>query len=155
MAKFADESAPYAIRNPRIKALKGFVDWDKGRIFNARGRNGDAIESFQRALEFGNFWQFRYERGRFNSRSDQEAQALDDFNSALQQVPQDADALNERSSVVYELGRQASGEASAAYYSQAFRDIQLAAALDPTDEDIQQSLAFMRAQIPEFAPPEP
>jgi tetratricopeptide (TPR) repeat protein len=155
MAKFADESAPYAARNPRIKALKGFVDWDKGRILNASGKNGDAIESFQRALAFGNFWQFRYERGRFNSRSDQEAQALEDFNSALQQVPQDADALNERCSVVYELGRQASGDASAAYYSQAFRDIRLAAVLDPTDDDIQQRLAFMRAQIPEFAPPEP
>lgn len=155
MAKFAEESAPYAVRNPRINALKGFVDWDKGRIFNSAGRNGDAIEAYQRALQFGNLWLFRYHRGRFNYRADQEEAALEDFNSALQQVPQDADALNERSSVAYELGRHASGDAQASYYSQAFRDIELAAALDPTDEDIQESLAFMRKNIPEYAPPTP
>ena len=155
MARFAEESAPYALRNPRIKALKGYVDWDKGRHFNAAGRKGDAIEAYQRALQFGNLWLFRYDRGRFNSRSDYEAEAVEDFNSVLLQVPQNADALNERSSSAYALGREASGDASAAYYSQAFRDIELAAALDPTDEDIQERLAFMRKNIPEFAPPLP
>jgi tetratricopeptide (TPR) repeat protein len=155
MARFAEESAPYAVRNPRINALKGFVDWDKGRISNAAGKKGDAIEAYQRALQFGNLWLFRYDRGRFNYRSDNEEQALEDFNSSLQQVPQNADALNERSSVAYELGRHASGDAKAAYYSRAFRDIELAAALDPTDEDIQESLAFMRKNIPEYAPPTP
>lgn len=155
MARFAEESAPYALRNPRIDALKGYVAWDKGRLFNAAGRKGDAIEAYQRALQFGNLWLFRYDRGRFNSRSDHEAEALEDFNSALLQVPQNADALNERSSSAYALGREASGDASAAYYSQAFRDIVLAAALDPTDEDIQERLAFMRKNIPEFAPPTP
>lgn len=155
MARFAEESAPYAVRNPRINALKGFVDWDKGRISNAAGKKGDAIEAYQRALQFGNLWLFRYDRGRFNYRSDNEEQALEDLNSALQQVPQNADALNERSSVSYELGRHALGHAQASYYSQAFRDIELAAALDPTDEDIQESLAFIRTNIPEYAPPTP
>jgi len=78
-------------------------------------------------------------------------EALEDFNSALRQSPQDADALNERCHVEYELGRQTPGEAKASYYAQAFRDIEMAAALDPTDEDIQERLAFMRANIPEFA----
>jgi tetratricopeptide (TPR) repeat protein len=155
MARFAEESAPYALRNPRINALKGFVDWDKGRVFNAAGRNGDAIEAYQRALQFGNLWLFRYHRGRFNYRADHEEEALEDFDSVLQQIPQDADALNERSSVAYELGRKALGDAKASYYSQAFRDIELAAALDPVDEDIQESLAFIRKNIPKFAPPTP
>jgi tetratricopeptide (TPR) repeat protein len=155
MARFAEESAPYGLRNPRINALKGFVDWDKGRVLNAAGRNGDAIEAYQRALQFGNLWLFRYHRGRFNYRADHEEEALEDFNSVLRQVPQDADALNERSSVAYELGRHALGDAKASYYSQAFRDIELAAALDPVDEDIQESLAFMRKNIPRFAPHSP
>jgi tetratricopeptide (TPR) repeat protein len=153
MARFAEESAPYANRNPRIKALKGFVDWDKGRISEAAGRNGDAIEAYNRALQFGNFWQFRYERGTYNSQSDLNEEALEDFNSVLAQFPQDADALNDRCHVEYELGRTAVGEAQTAYYSQAFRDIVLAAALDPTDADIRERLAFMHENIPEFEPP--
>jgi tetratricopeptide (TPR) repeat protein len=155
MARFADESAPYATRNPRIKALKGYVDWDKGRLLNSAGRKGDAIEAYQRALEFGNLWLFRYDRGRYNYRSDYEEAALEDFNSVLLQVPQNADALDERASVAYALGRQASGDAKAAYYSQAFRDIELAAAIDPVDENIQESLAFFRKNISQFAPPPP
>ena len=153
MARFAEESAPYAKRNPRINALRGFVDWDKGRISEAAGRNGDAIEAYNRALQFGNFWQFRYERGTYNSQSELNEEALEDFNGVLIQFPQDADALNDRCHVEYELGRKAVGEARAAYYSQAFRDIVLASALDPTDGDIRERLAFMHENIPEFEPP--
>jgi tetratricopeptide (TPR) repeat protein len=152
MARFAEESAPYAKRNPRINALRGFVDWDKGRISEADGKNGDAIEAYQRALQFGNFWQFRYERGTYNSQAELNEEALEDFNSVLLQFPQDADALNDRCHVEYELGRKAVGEARTAYYSQAFRDIVLAADLDPTDGDIRERLTFMHENIPEFEP---
>jgi hypothetical protein len=71
----------------------------------------------------------------------------------LSQAPQQSDALNERARVEYELGRQVSGEASATYFSQAFRDIELAAALDPMNADYQQQLAFYHKNIPEFTPP--
>ena len=152
MAKFAAESAPYAKRNPRIKSLGGFVDWDKGRVAEAAGKSGDAIEAYQRALQFGDLSQFLYERGTFYSAGERYPEALEDLNSALLQYPQDADALNARSRVEYELGREASGEASAKYYSQAFRDVELAAALKPTDHNIQEHLAFIRENIPEFTP---
>jgi tetratricopeptide (TPR) repeat protein len=153
MAQFATESAPYAKRNPRITALNGYVDLDQGRVAEAAGRNGDAIEAYQRALGYGNLWEFRYQRGRYNSRANQEEAALEDFNSVLVQYPQFADALSDRSTSAYEIGRQASGSAEAEYYSQAFRDVMLAAALDPADDDIQQSVAFYRKNIPDFEPP--
>jgi len=153
MARFAAESAPYANRNPRIKALQGFVDWDKGRRLERGGQNGDAVEAYQRALQFGNYWQFRYERGSFFSSADRLEEALEDFNAALSESPQQDNVLNERARVEYELGRQASSEARATYFSQAFRDIQLAAALDPTNADYQQQLAFYHKNIPEFTPP--
>jgi tetratricopeptide (TPR) repeat protein len=153
MGQFATESAPYANRNPRIAALKGYVDLDLGRAAEAAGRNGDAIEAYQRALQYGNLWEFRYQRGRYNSRANQEEAALDDFNSVLVQYPQYADALNDRSTSAYEIGRQASGSAEAEYYSQAFRDVMLAAALDPADDDIQESVAFYRKNIPRYEPP--
>jgi hypothetical protein len=155
MARFAAESAPYASRNPRIKALAGFADWDKGRLAESEGNKGDAIEAYERALQFGNFWQFRYQRGAYNSRSDMNEDALADFNSVLSQYPQYDDALSERASIEYELGRHALGEAQASYYSQAFRDILLAASLDPANEDYQRDLAFYSRNIPEYAPQDP
>lgn len=155
MAKFAQESAPYAAHNPRIKALKGFVDWDKGRNFEGRGQNGDAIEAYQRALQFGDLWDFREERGTYYSRIDQNEDALEDFNRALTQFPQNDDILGERAEVEYELGRLAFGEAKASYFAQAFRDILLATAIDPADASHQTDLAFYRENIPEYAPPPP
>jgi tetratricopeptide (TPR) repeat protein len=153
MAQFAAESAPFAARNPRIKALAGFADWDKGRLSESAGNRGDAIEAYGRALQFGNFWQFRYQRGVYNSRSDQNEEALEDFNSVLSQYPQNDEALSARATVEYELGRNAFGEAKAAYFSQAFRDIALAATLDPANEEYQSDLAFYNKNIPEYAPP--
>jgi len=135
------------------QALQGFVDWDKGRRLERGGQNGDAVEAYQRALQFGNYWQFRYERGSFFSSADRLEEALEDFNAALSESPQQDNVLNERARVEYELGRQASSEARATYFSQAFRDIQLAAALDPTNADYQQQLAFYHKNIPEFTPP--
>ena len=152
MAQFAAESAPYAARNPRIKALSGFADWDKGRLSESAGNKGDAIEAYERALAFGNFWQFRYQRGEYNSRSDMNEEALEDFNSVLAQYPQNDEALSARATVEYELGRNAFGEAKATYFAQAFRDIALAATLDPANEDYQSDLAFYNKNISEYAP---
>jgi tetratricopeptide (TPR) repeat protein len=153
MAQFAAKSAPYAAKNPRIKALGGFADWDKGRVSESAGDKGDAIEAYERALKFGNFWQFRYQRGEYNSRSDQNEDALEDFNSVIAQYPQNDEALSARATVEYELGRLAFGETKAAYFSQAFRDIALAAMLDPANEDYRSDLAFYNKNIPEYAPP--
>jgi tetratricopeptide (TPR) repeat protein len=153
MAQFAAKSAPYAAKNPRIKALGGFADWDKGRVSESAGYKGDAIEAYERALKFGNFWQFRYQRGEYNSRSDQNEDALEDFNSVIAQYPQNDEALSARATVEYELGRHAFGEAKAAYFSQAFRDIALAATLDPANADYRTDLDFYNKNIPEYAPP--
>jgi hypothetical protein len=40
------------------------------------------------------------------------------------------------------------------YFSQAFRDILMAIALDPTDQDNLEQLAFYQKNIPEYAPPQ-
>jgi len=153
MAKFAQESAPFADRNPRIRALQGFVDWDRGDKLEDAGHHAQAVAAFARAIGFGDFWQFRYQRGAFYSRTHQNKLAFEDLSSVLVQYPQYSDALYWRARAAYELARQSSGEASAAYDSQAYRDIELAVALDPTDEYYQEQLAFIRENIPEFAPP--
>jgi tetratricopeptide (TPR) repeat protein len=154
MEEFADQSAPYAKRNPRIKALQGFVDLDRAEDFERDDKKGDAIEAYQRALRLGDYWEFHYQRGRYYARSDLDEEALEDFNAVLLQRPQTEDALAHRARAEYELARHAFGETKNAYFSQAFRDIQLSIALDPTDEGHLEDLAFYRKNIPEYAPPQ-
>lgn len=153
MMKFAEESAPYAARNPRIRALAGFVDYDQARVLQKEGKKAEAVAAYGRALSHGDFWQFRYERGDLYFRADQNKEALEDLNRAVEQNPQDPDALYDRSWASYELGMDAKGEARSAYFAQAYDDIVLSVALDPTDEYHQKHLAFVRENIPAFAPP--
>jgi uncharacterized protein len=156
MTKFAVESARYAPRNPRLRALGGFVDWDQGRVLERDGQKAEAIKAYERALRFGNFWRFQFERGElyfYDDKDSKAKEALQDLDSALVQVPQDADALYERSYVSYVLGLDAAGDAKGAYFAQAFDDIVMSVALDPMDEDHQKHLAFIRENIPEYAPP--
>ncbi|HMI47637.1 MAG TPA: DUF4034 domain-containing protein [Gemmatimonadaceae bacterium] len=154
MEEFANESAPYAKRNPRLMALKGFVDLDRAENFEGDDQKGDAIEAYQRALRFGDYWEFHYQRGQYYSRSDLDEEALEDFNAVLLQHPQSDDALNSRARVEYELARQAFGETKDVYFSQAFRDILMAVALDPTDQNHLEQLVFYQKNIPEYAPPQ-
>ena len=151
MARFARESAPFAARNPRIRALQGFVDWDRGRVLHRSGLDRAAIAEYGRALRFGNYSRFRFERAELYWRLDRYKEAMEDLNIGLLQNPQHTDALYERAYTGYHFGRLASREAGAAYYSQAYRDIQRAVALDPTDVDHLKHLAFIRRNIPEFA----
>jgi tetratricopeptide (TPR) repeat protein len=153
MTKFAEESAPYAARNPRIRALAGYVDWDRGRVLESGGKKEDAIEAYGRALRFGNYWQFRFERGELYFHADDSRKALDDLNAVLLQHPQHASALYQRAWVSYDLGLAASGEARGQYFARAFEDIETAVALDPTDTYFQKYLSFIRENIPEYAPP--
>lgn len=153
MAQFAEESASYANRNPRIRALRGFEDWDRGRVFESAGKKEQAADAYGRAMRFGNFWQFRYERGELYARSDLNKEAVEDLNRVLVQYPQHADALYYRARAAYDLGRESSSDANVDYLSQAFRDIEMAVALDPTDEFYQTQLAFFRESIPRFEPP--
>jgi tetratricopeptide (TPR) repeat protein len=153
MMRFAEESAPYADRNPRIRALGGYVDWDRGRVLEKAGRKAEAIKAYGRAMQFGDLWLFRFERGELYFYADQNKEAAEDLTRVLVQYPQHADALYERSWVTYVMGIDASEPAKGADFVQAFEDIEMSVALDPTDEDHQKHLAFVRENIPDYAPP--
>jgi tetratricopeptide (TPR) repeat protein len=153
MMQFAKESAPYAAKNPRIRALAGFADWDRGRLLEKRGKKDAAINAYTRALEFGDFWKFRYARGALYYHVRRNEDALEDLNRALTQTPEDPDALYFRSCANYALGFDAKGEARSAYFAHAYDDIELAVALDPTDTWYQKQLVWVQKNIPEYAPP--
>jgi uncharacterized protein len=153
MTQFAEESAPYAARNPRLKALAGYEDWDRGRVLEDHKDYARAEASYTRALGAGDASQFRFERGDFYWRRDEYREALEDLNRALLQRPQDARGLYERSGVEYSLGFHSSGEERTTFFTRAYVDAELSVALDPTDEYYLQHLAFIRKNLPAFAPP--
>jgi uncharacterized protein len=153
MEEFAKESAPYAAKNARIKALAGYEDWDRGRVLEEKEDYPRAEAAYTRALGVGDASQFRFDRGDFYWRRDKYREALDDLNRALLQRPQDTRGLYERAKVAYYLGFHASGEERTSFFTQAYDDIQLSVALDPTDEYHQEYLEFIRKNLPEFAPP--
>ncbi|HJP61301.1 MAG TPA: DUF4034 domain-containing protein [Gemmatimonadaceae bacterium] len=150
MNAFADESMPYAQRNPRIAALRGYIDWDVGRRLAKRGRNSDAMDAFDRSLKSGDFWMFRYQRGNQYFDDDKYAEALVDLNKALEQKPQDADALYERAWIEYKLGHDGTGPTRMENFRKAWEDIALSVALDPADADHQEYMDFIRKAIPQF-----
>jgi tetratricopeptide (TPR) repeat protein len=152
MTRFAEESAPYAARNPRIRALGGYVYWDRGRVLEKEGRKAEAIEAYGRAMQYGDLWLFRFERGELYFYADKNKEAAEDLTRVLVQYPQHADALYERSWVTYVMGIDASEPAKGADFVQAFSDIEMSVALDPSDEDHQKHLVFVRANIPDYAP---
>jgi tetratricopeptide (TPR) repeat protein len=153
MEEFAKESAPFAARNPRIKALAGYEDWDRGRVLEEKKDYPRAEAAYTRALGSGDASQFRFERGDFYWRRDKYREALEDLNRALLQRPQDERGLYERSKVAYHLGFHGSGDERMSMFTQAYDDAELSVALDPTDEYHQEHLEFIRKNLPAFAPP--
>jgi uncharacterized protein len=153
MEEFAKESAPYAAKNPRIKALAGYEDWDRGRVLEEQKDYARAEAAYTRALATGDASQFRFERGDFYWRRDKFREALEDLNGALLQRPQDTRGLYERSKVAYYLGFHGSGDERTSMFTQAYDDAELSVALDPSDEYHQEHLEFIRKNLPAFAPP--
>lgn len=138
--------------NPKLQALKGFTAWDRGRIAWSRGDSAGALAEFNDALIQSFFWEFALERGELFYRTGQYPDALRDLTYVLEERPYHVDALYWRARTHYAIGRVSQGEIRAQHHRAAFRDIEMAAVLDPMDDDVRRSRDFYREQIPEFAP---
>ena len=152
MEQFAREADGLWDRNPRLKSLHGFAHWDRGRVYWRDRDTTSAILEPAKALVFGDLWQFRLELGKLNYRLDQFKKALSNLDRAVAQRPVSVEALRFRAQTHYALGRMANGAEEARLFSAAFRDIELAARLDPTDERVRNDREFYQKWIPEFAP---
>ncbi len=53
MEQFAAESAPFAARNSRLRALRGLIPWDQGRVAASEGDFPKAVALFENALTYG------------------------------------------------------------------------------------------------------
>ncbi|HJQ09560.1 MAG TPA: hypothetical protein VJ840_00885 [Gemmatimonadaceae bacterium] len=58
-----------------------------------------------------------------------------------------------RSRISYDLGYYGAGAERTRFFKQAYDDAERSVALDPTDADHQKHLAFIRENLPAFAPP--
>ena len=152
MEQIAREADGLWDRNPRLQSLHGFAHWDRGRVYWADRDTTSALSEHAKALVFGDLWQFRLEMGKLNYRIAKYHEALFNLDRALAQRPVSVEALHFRARTQYAMGRVAWGAERAEYHTAAFRDIELAARLDPLDERVQRSLEFYYRSIPEFAP---
>ena len=126
MRQFAEAAQEYAPLNPKLKVLKGFVDWDKGRTLEESDeRKGEAIEAYTRALFYGDYWLFYHERSRTFYHMGRYTEALEDGNRAVALRPQEEECYILRSRIFFFMEKP----------GHALRDLQVAGQIWPYDTD--------------------
>jgi len=123
---FAKASQAHVFENARLKALLGFVDWDRGRVAVQDQHYDQAVSLFTHALEAGDHWQFYESRADAESRQRRYTDALADVANALALRPEEPDVLVLRARVLAALGRR----------RDALPDITMVAELDPKNKDL-------------------
>lgn len=82
MRALAAEAAGLASRNPRLAALAGLVDWERGETLVGRRRYAEAIAAYDRALTAGDIEDYYLGRADARLRAGDAAAAAADFDRA-------------------------------------------------------------------------
>jgi tetratricopeptide (TPR) repeat protein len=120
--EIADAADAFVADNPRLSALHGIVEWDKGRLTEG----DESIGHFAQALTFGEHWTFYHDRGNRHRLDEHYREALDDFDAALALAPDSPDILVDR---LYALARLGRGD-------QVAEVVELVEAIDPMNADL-------------------
>jgi tetratricopeptide (TPR) repeat protein len=126
VAAFAASSQTWASQVPGLRALRGFADWDRGRVLSRQRQFAEALPYFDRAVATGDWWRFYRDRGETYVRMQRHEPALDDLDRATALAPAEPGTLALRGEALAGLGRRAD----------ALQSIQRAAELDPTDREL-------------------
>lgn len=117
--EFLKESEKYVSQNKELKVLPGYLEYflaDSAR----KGSRNLARELYSRSLKYGNYWWFKYQRGK-NSYFERDYQnALQDFTAVLKKHPNYVGALKHRGWTLLKLKQP----------TEALRDFNLALRLD-------------------------
>ena len=151
MEELAQGADSLVNRNPRLRSLHGFVAYDQADLAIRSKDTPRALELYEQALSFGDLWRFRLKRGQLYHWIGREEDALADLQHAQVQRPQHAELLDRLASTKYELGRRADGPEAHRLFYETYGDESLAVLLDPAEEDYQESMAFYKKSIPEYA----
>jgi tetratricopeptide (TPR) repeat protein len=123
---FARASQTYANQAPALRALLGFVDWDRGRLLRHQRQFDEALGLFDSAIAAGESWRFYRDRGETYVRMQRYSAALDDLDRAVELSPEEPEALAVRAEALAGLGRR----------PDALATVQRAAELDPTNHEL-------------------
>jgi tetratricopeptide (TPR) repeat protein len=129
MEDFAEESEKLSSLNPRLKTLRGFIDWDKSRILASDSKFEEALRGLNRAMQNGENWRFLDTRARVLNNLNRHADALADLNDAVRLLPQDPDILLARARTLYRMNMM----------NEAFADFEMVERLDPLSSELKQS----------------
>jgi len=136
MQRFADSAQRHVATNPRLRILRGMSDYERAHDLAAHEQHAGAIRAFTKALAYGDYWQFRYERGMEYYRVDSLTKALIDLNRALAERPGHVPSLVGRALTYAHLARPASGDQRSDLMRRADEDVRSAATLDSRDADV-------------------
>jgi tetratricopeptide (TPR) repeat protein len=104
MMRIATAAGPYLERNSRLRLLPGFIYYEQGYMLESKGRNAEAIPYFDRAIAFGDWYDFLSERANCFCCQKRFDRALADYDRALRTRPWNEDLRAERAKVRHSLG---------------------------------------------------
>jgi tetratricopeptide (TPR) repeat protein len=124
MAQMAGEAQTYARQYPLLTALYGAAFSDLGRVYENRQAYDQALESFNRAISFGDEDDFYLERaGLYAFKLKDYTRALEDINHAIILRPTSSDSFLQRAKIYFAQGA----------YNQALDDLRAVDAIRPED----------------------
>ncbi|EDY87406.1 tetratricopeptide repeat domain protein [gamma proteobacterium HTCC5015] len=123
MSSYARQAEKHIEENPKLSLLFGILLTDIGRSYAQRDAEKAAIESLDKALEFGDRGYAYYLKGSSYIALEQYEDAIDSLNTAISLDPEEASFYKERSRA-YQFNKQ---------LDLAYLDLQRSLMLDPTN----------------------
>jgi tetratricopeptide (TPR) repeat protein len=126
MEQFASQSETFLSQNPSLAILRGYIDWDKGRILEKDDKYDAALAAYTKALTFGEYPLFLADRAETYYDLHKQNLALQDINRALAIRPQYVKAIACRGAL----------NAAAGRFDEAQKDFKLAESIDNEDSEL-------------------
>lgn len=125
MKQFVGDMEKHVPKNPGLAILQGYINYTEANNLQRAGKRREAVELYNRALQFGNHAEFFYARGKNYYWLDDYNRALADFDDALKLRPQVPAILAQRGEAYHKLGE----------FDEAMKDFNAALQLDPLFPD--------------------
>jgi tetratricopeptide (TPR) repeat protein len=129
MEKFANQSEQFARENPRLKVLRGCIDWDLGRVAEYEAKNEQALDFYSRALTYGRIPVFLKSRASVLRKLKRFPEALSEIRAAIEMDPYNVDLLTEYAVTAYHMDAD----------DEVMRALTTAIQLDPMGRDVLQT----------------
>jgi len=131
-----ERTRPLVSAHPELGRLEGYPEFITAEVAAREQRLETALTHYGRAIARGEYWAYRYRRGVVRFQLGQAAEAIEDFDRALELRPQVADVLAARARALEALGS----------VQRALDDWEVAVRLRPLDPAIllPQALALSR-----------